>query len=118
MRTADEIRAILRQINPEWAKGAAMFAEAGVNGLTMWDCQRKINLSLIEMEARTQAEKTGVKLTDKGMDAISHSAESYQNFIAHATVARCGWLEMNAERELLLMELRTAESHESFGATL
>jgi hypothetical protein len=114
VRNADDIRAEIQRITPEWARGCAMFGTAGVNGLTMWDAHRKCVLSVIEVEARAAAEQGG-KYTDKAIEAAVHAQPSYQSFVKNGLKDKEAFVELSARRELLMGELKVAEARESFG---
>jgi hypothetical protein len=92
-----------------------MFGNAGVAGLTMWDVKRKLLLSQLEVKARGVAEDQGIKLTEKAVEAVTHSQPTYETFVTDGLKDKEAFVELSARRELLLGELKVAEARESFG---
>jgi hypothetical protein len=114
----DEIRAEIASILAEWVSGAALYEPAGVMGLTMFDCQRKVLLSQIGALIIENTAKNGEKLpTEKVFEALTHSQPDYVAFIEQSIAERKRYLELNARMgalrgELALAEMR--EQHDSF----
>lgn len=110
MRTITEIQSDIDGLMPTWVRGAARFESAGVSGLTMFDCQRKVLLSQLAAAHLKDVEAAGGKQpTEKVLEAFTHSQPSYVAFIENAFDERVKYLECNAWMIQLRGELALAE---------